>query len=270
MNQILILIVFLTFFVHSNAQNYDNLQTLTYLTQSKKNIDLNFVLPTEWNIEKRNDNQEVLIKKDSKNFISIGITDYIEKARNTICYNKTEYKLLDTRLLRKKSSLVDELNTQEYIFRKQDATNFGPIYLNYSTTQEDLDKLEVEGSKAFYIKQNNEYVVKLPVLGEVYELCSIINNIGPVNINNNFQYNIKSQASDDVNQKIIDSILIKSNLGNNLIPDQINQQTPITAISKTVGNSEKSNIYIFFMFIGLLAAFSFILVYMTRLRNIEK
>jgi hypothetical protein len=270
MKQLVILLVLLTLNFTSNAQNFDNLQTISYLTQNKKNIDLNFVLPNDWKIEKRLENQEVIVRKDTKNFITINILDYVEKPRNTICYNKAEYKILDTRLIRKRLSISEDPNIQEYLFRIQNATTFGPIYLNYSTTQEDLNKLEVEGSKAFYVKQNNEYIVKLPELNEVYELCSIINNIGPVNISNNFQYSIKSQASDEANQKIIDSIIVKSNLGNNLIPDLINQQNPITAISKTVDNSEKSNIYIFFMFFGLLAAFSFILVYMTRLRNIEK
>jgi hypothetical protein len=270
MKQILILLLLTLVTIPTQAQNFENIQTPKFTTQSKKVIDLNLVMPTDWKIDPRIDNQELIIRKDVNNFINLNISDYIDKPKNTICYNKADYKILDTKLLRKKSSTDTNTNIQEYIFRKQDATTFGPILLNYTTTKEDLEKLEVEGSKAFYVKQNNEYVVKLPTLGEVYELCDVINNLGPVNINNNFQYIIKSQSSDEANQKIIDSIVVKSNWGNNLIPDQANQQTPITAISKTVGTSDKSNINIFFLFFGLLGAFSFMLVYMTRLRNIEK
>lgn len=267
---ILILLLISIITTPSKAQNYENIQTPKYLTQSKKTIDLNLVMPTDWKIEPRIDNQELIIKKDSKNYINLNIIDYIEKPKNTVCYNKADYKLLDNKILRKKTSTESQTNIQEYIFRNQDSTTFTPIILNYVTVQEDLDKLEVEGSKAFYIKQDNDYTVKLPQLGETYELCEVINNLGPVNIKDGFQYTIKSQASDDQNQIIIDNIIISSNWGNNLIPDQANQQTPITAISKTVGTSDRSNINIFFLFFGLLGAFSFILVYMTRLRNDEK
>ena len=256
--------------VPSYAQNLENIQSPKYITQSKKVVDLNLILPSDWKIESRTDNQQLLIKKDPTNYITLNISDYVDVPKNTICYNKADYKLIDSKFLRKNSSNVIDTNLQEYIFRKQDSLTFGPILLNYTTTQEDLNNLEVEGSKAFYIRDKNEYSIKLPTLGEVYELCDIINNLGPVNINDNLQYIIKSRSSDTTNQAIIDNIIMQSNWGNSLSPDAVNQQAPISAIAKTVNSSDKSNVNIFFLFFGLLVAFSFVLLFMTRQRNIEK
>jgi hypothetical protein len=266
--------------VSTLADNVANI--VKYQVTAQKNIELNILLPEKWNVKPRKINEPITVYTDSNNYISLQITPFSPSPFNTTCFKTADYKKLDSKLLRRQTlNNNPNLSYQEYLFYNTKQLNSNdnlslnksnidfnsPVLLDYTTINQDLEQTEVLGSKAFYMKSDDSYVNILPNNNEKYDICTTINSQGVLNVSDNLQYIIKSATTSPVNQDIIDKILITSNLGHNLIPDTINQNSPIVAITNTVAKEERSNIYIFLTFFTIIGLFSILLVYMTRVRR---
>jgi hypothetical protein len=247
--------------LNNNILNYE-------LDTNPKSIQLNLPTPEQWKVNPRTDKEQIIIKKSDSNYLTIKLSKYDNSPVSNICYDKMVPADIDNRFVRRSSiDNNDTPNTQEYLFKpSNDKLIKSAITNKVVVTEAIISLIEQANGYSFNRVINEELTNYIPKVGEVFDLCIGVNDQGPTNVYQDVIYSIKSLSDNPIDQASIDLIIKRSLLGNSIKPDSANKATPLNAIENTVKSQQRSNIYIFLGFLGLIGMFSIVLVYMTRLK----
>lgn len=267
----ILILTLITIPTSSYSQNIPTLNNNTFsyeIEGVQKSIQLNFPTPDQWKVSPRTNRDQITIKKSDSNYLTIKLTKFNKSSISSVCYDRLIPADIDNRFIRRSSiENNDTPNTQEYLFKPSLDTKIqSAVKSKVTVTESMINSIEQPNGYSFTKLVNDELTSIIPKVGDLFDLCVSVNDQGPTNVFEDVIYSIKSLSDNPIDQESIDLIIKRSLLGEAIKPDPINKTTPLNAIENTVKSQQRSNIYIFLGFLGLIGMFSIVLVYMTRLK----